>query len=133
MNKSLFATACVLMAIAIILGAFGAHSLQAKLSAPQLLSFETGVRYHVYHALALLIISFTFQKLRHKNVVWTVRLMLAGLFCFSGSIYLFTIGNLTGQSFSAGLWWVTPLGGLMLITSWLFLARSAFKADKVQH
>jgi len=128
MNKPLFVTACALISVAIILGAFGAHALQAKLESAQLLSFETGVRYHIYHAIALLIIAFCYEKLNPKRAVTAIRLMMTGLFFFSGSIYLFTVGHLMAISFSSWLWWTTPLGGFMLIISWLLVARAAFNS-----
>lgn len=112
------------MAAAIILGAFGAHALQSKLTTEQILSFETGVRYQIYHALAFLIIAFNCDKLQAKFCRLAVKIMLIGLACFSGSIYLFTVGHLTGNSISSLLWWVTPLGGLMLISSWLVLIKA---------
>lgn len=112
------------MATAIVLGAFGAHALQAKLSEAQLLSFETGVKYQIYHALGFLILAFNCEKLDARTCKLASGLMLAGLTCFSGSIYIFTLGHLIGQSFSSLLWWVTPLGGLLLIISWLVLIKA---------
>jgi uncharacterized membrane protein YgdD (TMEM256/DUF423 family) len=72
----------------------------------------------------LLIIAFNCDKLQPKYCGLAVKIMLIGLVCFSGSIYLFTVGHLTGNSFSSVLWWITPLGGLMLIASWLVLIKA---------
>jgi uncharacterized membrane protein YgdD (TMEM256/DUF423 family) len=130
MNNRLLIIAASLMAIAIVLGAFGAHALQAKLSSEQLLSFETGVRYQVYHAIGLLILAFNCDKLHPKTCKLATLLMLTGLACFSGSIYLFTLGHLIGESFSSMLWWITPLGGLLLIISWLIFIKAGLKAHR---
>jgi len=130
MNNRLFIIAAALMALAIVLGAFGAHALQAKLSAEQLLSFETGIKYQVYHAIGLLILAFNCDKLHSKTCKLATILMLTGLACFSGSIYLFTLGHLIGVSFSSMIWWVTPLGGLLLILSWFIFIKAGLKAHR---
>lgn len=121
MNTILFRTGALLMALAVILGALGAHSLERMLSPDLLDSFETGVRYHIYHSLTLLIIAGFYQHLSLSYARWASRLMLIGVACFSGSIYLFTFGHLFSMRLAGHLWWITPLGGILLIAGWLTL------------
>ncbi|WOC39573.1 DUF423 domain-containing protein [Polaribacter sp. HL-MS24] len=102
--------------IAVVLGAFGAHSLQEVLTPAQLLSFETAVRYQMYHVLVLLLINlhdgFSSQQ---KNGI--SGFFFAGIVFFSGSIYLIQLTPVT----AASVWFVTPLGGLFLLIGWLTL------------
>jgi len=130
MNFPLFKTACALMALAIVLGAMGAHALERHLSIDQLSSFETGVRYQIYHALALLVIAVSYHHLYSPMAKWGTTLLLAGIACFSGSIYLFTTGNLLDVSFTRYIWWVTPLGGLFFIAGWIMFFRAAILVKK---
>lgn len=101
---------------AIIFGAFGAHALKVKLSADQLLSFETGVKYQMYHALFLLILSFNSyvsDKVK-KGLFYFVSL---GVLFFSGSIYLLSTQSIFGLQLNF-LGPITPIGGALLIISW---------------
>lgn len=118
------------MALAIVLGAMGAHSLERHLTPEMLDSFETGVRYHVYHALALLIISAVADRLHKNRLKIATVFMLTGTLFFSGSIYLFTAGNLIETNFSKLLWWVTPLGGVLLIAAWVLLITASVQRAK---
>ncbi|WP_298366061.1 DUF423 domain-containing protein [uncultured Lutibacter sp.] len=115
MNKNLFVTA-ILGATTIILGAFGAHALQETLSLQELKSFETGVRYQMYHVLVLLFVN-TFKNFTKKSKNVVSMLFFVGILFFSGSIYAITFG-VDAKS----IWFVTPLGGLILIVGWIFLA-----------
>lgn len=115
---------CILGALTIILGAFGAHALQESLSPEQLDSFETGVRYQMYHVIVMLIILMTpFFNSRQQNAL--VRLFLVGIFFFSGSIYAISFGI-----DPKNIWFITPLGGLFFIIGWLFLAYFSHKKFK---
>ncbi|WP_296143254.1 DUF423 domain-containing protein [uncultured Flavobacterium sp.] len=121
MDKKIIATGAVLGFIAIILGAFGAHALKEVLDANQLTSFETGVRYQMYHAIFLLFIgstSYVSEKAK-KSIYY---LVLSGVVLFSGSIYFLATKSITGVDIRAiGI--VTPIGGLLMICAWgmLFL------------
>ncbi|ARV15285.1 DUF423 domain-containing protein [Polaribacter sp. SA4-12] len=105
--------ACFLGLIAIVLGAFGAHALKDILSSSELSSFETGVRYQMYHVIALLFVNiydgFTASQ---KNSITYI--FLLGILLFSGSIYVIHLTSITAKS----IWFVTPLGGLTLIIGW---------------
>ncbi len=123
-HKPFAATAALLMAMAVMLGAIGAHALEGKLSPAQLDSFNTGVRYHAWHALGLLLIQLLPEGLASaKSRLWSSRLMLTGIACFSFSIYLLNLRSLLGLDFLAPILGpITPIGGLLLISSWLTLA-----------
>ena len=116
MTKKLITTASILGAIAIILGAFGAHALKKVLSPEQLITFETGVRYQMYHALFLLFIStHTILSDKLKKVILT--LVQVGVLFFSGSIYLLATNDLTPFDFKT-IGFITPIGGALLIAAW---------------
>jgi uncharacterized membrane protein YgdD (TMEM256/DUF423 family) len=105
--------ACFLGLISIVLGAFGAHALKDILSTSELSSFETGVRYQMYHAIVLLFVNiydgFTASQ---KNSITYI--FLLGILLFSGSIYVIHLTSITAKS----IWFVTPVGGLTLIIGW---------------
>jgi len=113
---------------AIILGAFGAHALKKQLSVEQLESFETGVKYQMYHALFLLFLGMnTFLNEKVKKVVF--QLVVFGVFFFSGSIYLLTTKAITGVDFKfIGI--VTPIGGVLLIMAWSVLFWNVWRAKR---
>lgn len=110
------------MAIAVMLGAFGAHGLKTKVTAEQLAWWHTGVDYHVYHALALLIIGTLIaaqpQLAIPKGSAWALQV---GIVIFSGSLYAMTLG--APRWFGA----ITPIGGTAFIVGWLWLAYSAWQ------
>lgn len=110
---------------AIILGAFGAHTLKEVISTEKLDSFETGVTYQIYHGLALLILNAT-NLATTKCLKWINLLFVYGTLAFSGSIYLLALSNGIGKF----LWFVTPLGGFLLILAWGILSYQLFKTKK---
>jgi len=105
--------------LGIILGAFGAHILKKKFSAAQLQSFETGVKYQMYHAIVLLIIGYNFG---FNNPVETYigYLFIIGTFLFSFSIYGLCISDAKGSKLRF-LGPITPIGGLLLAFGWMLL------------
>jgi uncharacterized membrane protein YgdD (TMEM256/DUF423 family) len=109
------------MAIAVMLGAFGAHGLKNKVTVEQLAWWHTGVEYHVYHALALLILGTLIaaqpQLAIPKGSAWALQI---GIVVFSGSLYAMTLG--APRWFGA----ITPIGGTAFIVGWLWLAYSAW-------
>jgi len=112
----------VLMAVGVMLGAFGAHVLQAQLSPRRLASFQTGVQYHMLHALGLLAVGLVASVTRASGALrWSARLMLAGIAFFSGSIYLMTAGA------PRWLGMVAPVGGVSFMAAWALLAWHAFR------
>jgi uncharacterized membrane protein YgdD (TMEM256/DUF423 family) len=105
--------------LSVILGAFGAHALKKILSVERLESFETGVRYQMYAAFFLLIIGYIL-KFETSSEKWTSILMIAGTFLFSVSIYFLSLQDYLGVNLKF-LGPITPLGGLLVILSWLML------------
>jgi len=117
MNKNLIITA-VIGALTIILGAFGAHALEDSLSVNELKSFETGVRYQMFHVLALLFVN-TYKRFNSKTKNIISLLFFTGILFFSGSIYAITLGVN-----AKNIWFITPIGGLLFIIGWLKIALS---------
>jgi len=109
----------------VVLGAFGAHLLKYLLTETQLSSFETGIRYQMFHGLAILILSLNKDYFTDKLNI-ALQLMSVGVILFSLSIYLLNLQDLFGVSLSF-LGPITPLGGLFLIGSWSILLFSIKK------
>ena len=128
MERKLISVAALMGMIAIILGAFGAHALKKQLSVEQLGSFETGVKYQMYHALFLLFLGMnTFLNEKVKKTVF--QLVVFGVFFFSGSIYLLTTKPITGVDFKfIGI--VTPIGGVLLIMAWSVLFWNVWRSKR---
>jgi len=119
MDKKIIAVAAFMGAVAIILGAFGAHGLKAILSEAELVTFETGVKYQMYHALFLLFVgtmSLIDEKTK-KTILW---LVAVGVLFFSGSIYLLATASATLIN-AKFLGPITPLGGMLMIAAWVLL------------
>lgn len=116
MDKKIISTGAILGMVAIILGAFGAHALKKVLTIEELSTFETGVKYQMYHALFLLFIGvMTGLSQKAKKIIYN--LVVLGIIFFSGSIYLLATNRLTPFDFKI-IGFVTPIGGLLLISSW---------------
>ncbi|KAB1068360.1 DUF423 domain-containing protein [Tamlana haliotis] len=116
MNKKMLVAGVVLGLLSIILGAFGAHGLKALISAEAIQTFETGVRYQMYHAFFLLIVGGTsIVSLKSQNLIYYF--VLIGVLFFSGSIYGLATNALTGFDFKS-IGFITPIGGLFLIMAW---------------
>jgi uncharacterized membrane protein YgdD (TMEM256/DUF423 family) len=107
--------AALLGFLGVLLGAFGAHGLKQRVTPELLAIFNTGVLYHLLHAVALLSLAL-YGKTTEKSVTWPAALWLAGIVLFSGSLYVLT---LTGVK---QLGAVTPLGGLCFLAGWVMLA-----------
>ena len=107
--------------ISVAAGAFGAHALRARLSPEMLAAFETGARYQMYHALALLAAAFMAGDGCCRPAVWAGWLFLIGTLLFSGSLYALA---LTG---TRGLGAITPFGGVAFLAGWLCLALAAWR------
>lgn len=128
MEKKIFLAASILGLIAVVLGAFAAHGLRDALNPTSLESFQTGVRYQMYHAFFLFVVGLMpqLQPQQKKRLFW---LVLLGVLLFSGSIYLLATNALTPIDF-AFLGPVTPLGGLLLMCAWGVLAFYLIKHKK---
>jgi len=107
-------------ALAVILGAFGAHSLKAILPPDQLVIYEKGVQYQFYHSFALLITGIAFSSFPHKSLKLATSFFIAGIILFSGSLYAMTLLSVKGVSLGPiGI--ITPIGGLCFIIGWVLL------------
>jgi len=115
--RGILVAAALLGAAGVALGAFGAHGLRARLDARALEIWETAVRYHLVHAVALLVLALSPVAASLRGAGW---LFVAGIALFSGSLYALALGGprLLGP--------LTPLGGVAFIAGWLWIARVAF-------
>ena len=111
--------ASILGALAVVFGAFGAHALKKLLNSEQLKSFETGVKYQMYHAIVLLLIGFNFN-LETTSEKYMVYCFIAGILLFSFSIYGLVISAAKNKKIRF-LGPITPLGGLLLVCGWCLL------------
>lgn len=117
--------ACFFGVTAIVLGAFGTHALKEILSFDQLQSFETAVRYQMYHAIVLLFVAI-FDGISAKEKQLINRFFYAGIILFSGSIYVIQLTSISAKS----IWFITPLGGFFLIVGWLTMIVLFIKKSK---
>lgn len=129
MNKSLLICGALLGMTGVVLGAFGAHALKNLLSPERINSFETGVRYQMIHALAVLLVALIAAQLKNPSIHISGWLFVFGVFLFSGSIYLLACRDVIGISSYKWLGPITPLGGTLLIIGWAYLIFSFFKIE----
>ncbi len=115
MNKNLSITS-LLGIIAIVLGAFAAHSLKESLSPDEMEGLKTGIRYQMYHVIVLLFVN-TYQGFSAKFKNQISLIFFIGILFFSGSIYAIYLAGVPAKS----IWFITPLGGLLLIIGWALL------------
>jgi uncharacterized membrane protein YgdD (TMEM256/DUF423 family) len=128
MDRKVIATAAILGATGIILGAFGAHALKQKLEPEMLVVFETGVRYQIYHALFMLFVGIT-GLVSEKAKKSILMLVSAGVLFFSGSIYLLSCNIMFSFDFKK-IGFITPIGGLLLILAWVVLFLQIIKRKR---
>ena len=119
-NKNIVVTAALLTALTIMIGAFGAHGLKELISEKSLVSFETGVRYQMYHVIVMLVLGLSTGVLP-KTKKWVFRFFIIGILFFSGSIYLLTLNEFLPFD-AKTIAFITPIGGFLLIIGWLRLA-----------
>lgn len=130
MQKKLLVTAGSFGLLGVVLGAMGAHFLKEHLDATRLESFNTGVKFMFYHALALLAFGIIAEKKTDKLFNWAVQLIVWGTILFSGSIYFLSTQTLMGISLPKIVGLVTPIGGLLLSAGWLLFILSFLKKQK---
>ncbi|NVK22866.1 MAG: DUF423 domain-containing protein [Kangiellaceae bacterium] len=118
MSKKFILHGSMFMALAVALGAMGSHILEKKLSTSALHLFELGVRYQIYHAIGLLAIGLIAKQFANRKTLWAGWLMFFGIIGFSGGLYFYA---LTEQVYFRH---IIPVGGCLLIVSWLCLAWS---------
>lgn len=125
MDRKIITTAAFLGMTAIILGAFGAHALKKVLNLEQLNTFETGVKYQMYHVFFLLFVGLS-QSIAESTKKIIFYFIITGVIFFSGSIYLLATNNLTAFDFRK-IGFITPIGGLLLIVGWIWLFIDFYK------
>ncbi len=115
MEKTIISAAAVLLALAVAIGAFGAHALESVLTADLLQTYNTGVEYHFYHALGLLLVGILSLNSPSRLLNWSALLLGLGILLFSASLYVLAV---------TGIRWIgaiTPLGGISFIAGWVLL------------
>ena len=123
MSKTIILTGAVFMALAVILGAFGAHALKEKLASDMMQVYKTGVEYHFYHALGLILIGIISMNISSGLINWSAILITIGIVLFSGSLYVLAI---------TGIKWlgaITPIGGISFIAGWILLILAVLKGS----
>ncbi|WP_397364474.1 DUF423 domain-containing protein [Olleya sp. R77988] len=125
MNKKLLILGSVLGLLSVVLGAFGAHGLKDLIPVESIKTFETGVRYQMYHGLLLLFVG-SQNLIPYKAKTILFYLVLIGVIFFSGSIYLLATNSVTSFDFKT-IGFITPIGGLLLIVGWLVLVLNFIK------
>ncbi len=115
MERLFFLVGSISALIAVGLGAFGAHGLKGRLTPEMLNAFEVGVRYQIYHALALLAVAWALSRWPRAEITVAGWLFIAGTIIFSGSLYLL---SLTGVRWIGA---ITPIGGVAFLLGWLSL------------
>ena len=121
MAATWFSAGAVMCGLGVLLGAFGAHGLRDRVTPEMLAVFETGIRYHLVHGLALLAVAWATTRWPNTWITASGWLFVAGIVIFSGSLYLLSI---TGVRWLGA---ITPIGGLCFVAGWLILALSAIR------
>ncbi len=122
MNKTILATGLVLGVLAVVLGAFGAHGLKKVIGPAEIATFETGIKYQMYHALFLMVLS-VLPSISGGTKQLVFYLVLVGVLLFSGSIYFLATNSITSFDFKK-IGFITPIGGTTLIAAWCVLLYS---------
>lgn len=122
MHNGFILAASWLGALAVGLGAFGAHGLKQLVPPETVGTFQTGVQYQMYHVFALLAVGLLHDRNPSPRLVWAGRCFVAGIIAFSGSLYVLTLLKATDTTGLSGIGLITPLGGLLFIAGWLLLA-----------
>jgi uncharacterized membrane protein YgdD (TMEM256/DUF423 family) len=120
-NQTILLAGAIFMALAVLLGAFGAHALKKVLSPDMLVIYKTGVEYQFYHALGLLLIGLIGFHVQSKYLRWSGLFISIGIIIFSGSLYVLTLSGIKA------LGAITPIGGLSFVAGWIFLAVALWK------
>jgi len=116
--KTLILIASILGFLAVLMGAFGSHTLKSQLSPQSLSAYKTGVEYHFYHTFAIFCTALLYRIYRIKGIFFIGLFFLGGIALFSGSLYLLSMKDLIGINSTKFIGLLTPLGGLALMGSW---------------
>jgi uncharacterized membrane protein YgdD (TMEM256/DUF423 family) len=124
MHKGFLRAGAFFAMLAVALGAFGAHGLKKVADADAVAIFDTGVRYQVYHSIALILTGILMASFQGRRLLWAGRFFIAGIILFSGSLYLLTFFRASGIVGLSGLGIVTPIGGLGFLAGWIMMLLS---------
>jgi len=127
MHKGFIIIASFLGALAVALGAFGAHGLKNYATPSMINTFETAVKYQFYHVFALSITGILYAYFPSTLLVLSGKFFIAGIAIFSGSLYLLTLFSIVGQNQFKWLGAITPIGGLLLIIAWILMGISLLR------
>ena len=137
MHRKVLSWGLLFAGIAVMLGAFGAHTLKSIVPADKVIIFETGIRYQLMHALALNLLSLYIQQnlsinIHSNGIKWSARFFLLGILCFSGSLYLLSLQSICSYPYAKFVGPITPLGGLFFMLGWANWVRVVWlhKVDK---
>ncbi|MBZ4187569.1 DUF423 domain-containing protein [Niabella beijingensis] len=119
MHRFYLSLGAALSGLGVILGAFGAHRLK-QIAPDSVPTFQTGVQYQMYHAIALILVAILYEKFPVKLMSWAGIAFFIGILLFSGSLYALAALKATGKVGLGGLGILTPVGGLFFIAGWLF-------------
>jgi uncharacterized membrane protein YgdD (TMEM256/DUF423 family) len=134
MRNATLALGAFLAGITIAMGALGAHALKDILNAAQLQTYETAVRYQMYHVFALLLIGILQNQYPQLTLSICKKLVLVGMLLFGGSIYFVLFLTHVSVPIPFWIYLITPLGGLCYISSWLLLAAKLYReSQKVEN
>jgi uncharacterized membrane protein YgdD (TMEM256/DUF423 family) len=123
-DRWFFVIGSVLGGLGVAAGAFAAHGLEGKLDPKLLAAFATGARYHLVHAVALLVVAWACQRWSHPGIAVAGWLMIAGVVLFSGSLYAMALSGVRG------LGAITPIGGVAFLAGWGLLAWAVLRSPR---
>ena len=130
MHSVFVMTGTFLAGLAVILGAFGAHGLKKIVPPETVTTFQTGVQYQMYHALALIFVGMLFEKADTGIMKWAGICFVIGILLFSGSLYLITLLKAKNTVGLSGIGIITPFGGLFFVAGWLMMLIAVWKSLK---
>ena len=130
MHSVFVMTGTFLAGLAVILGAFGAHGLKKIVPPETVTTFQTGVQYQMYHALALIFVGMLFEKVDSGVMKWAGICFVIGILLFSGSLYLITLLKAKNTVGLSGRGIITPFGGLFFVAGWLMMFIGVWRSLK---
>jgi uncharacterized membrane protein YgdD (TMEM256/DUF423 family) len=127
MPKSFLIIGTILAGLAVVLGAFGAHGLKNLVGSETVSTYQTGVQYQMYHALALLFLGVLYERSQNSLLNFAGIFFIGGVVLFSGSLYLLASLKTMDKIGTTGIGLITPIGGLLFIIGWILLLISLLK------
>jgi len=129
LQKQMIQTGAALCGIAVALGAFASHTLKDRISESSFETLQTAVRYHFYHAFAILLLGAMLRKLNERYARYAFQLFLWGIIIFSGSLYILATKEFTFNDKMNFLGGLTPFGGIAFISGWFLIAYKGYNSS----